>query len=300
MTSLQNENSLDRLLRAIAAEALFLLAFFLLSGVVQIIAYILGAITIFTALTGFCALYKIFNFSSKEKFPSPIGSIAKYLIVISLVILPTVGSYYSNFFTRKFFIEDFNRMNNYYKQTLFNTGQDKRAESADNYEKLVVEYEKFSAKYFAYHPYAIRADQKFNSDIADIKAKIAAARDQVYNGNLPDLHKKLEEVRPVFQDILKRNNFSLLAISLVDFHDAMEVVIEAANNKDAAGAIAAYVGADEKLKEVEKTANDDEIKAIRANLEVILELAKNNQVDELTKKAAELKSSFVKVYLKRG
>ena len=39
-------------------------------------------------------------------------------------------------------------------------------------------------------------------------------------------------LEPIFQDILKRNNFSLLAISLVDFHDVMETVIEAADTKD--------------------------------------------------------------------
>jgi hypothetical protein len=47
-------------------------------------------------------------------------------------------------------------------------------------------------------------------------------KDAVYTGNLPESHLAFEKIRPIFQDILKRNNFSLLAVSLVDFHDVME------------------------------------------------------------------------------
>ncbi len=54
------------------------------------------------------------------------------------------------------------------------------------------------------------------------------------------------------------------------------------------------------MKLVEEEANDDEIKAIRAKLEELAALAKDGKADELSKKAAELKSTFIKVYLKRG
>jgi hypothetical protein len=37
----------------------------------------------------------------------------------------------------------------------------------------------------------------------------------------------------MFQDIFKRNGFSMLAVALVDFHDAMELILDAANAKDA-------------------------------------------------------------------
>ena len=300
MQKLQNENLLDRLIRVALGELFLLLAFFWVSGTLSLVLYIVGGVTLFTAITGFCALYKIINFSTVVKFPSALGKKIIYFFVVVLVMLPTIGAYYSNFFTKKFFLEDYNRMNNYYKQTLFNTGKDLRPESIDNYEKLVIEYKKYSDKYSVYHPYVIRKDSQFNDDIKNISEKIVNAKDKIYNGDLLALHKELEDVRPIFQDMLKRNNFSMLAVALVDFHDAMEKAIAAADAKDAQGVIDVYPEIDEKLKAVEETANDDEIKAIRANLDSLLDLANNNKTEELSKKAGELKSSFVKVYLKRG
>jgi len=62
---------------------------------------------------------------------------------------------------------------------------------------------------------------------------IVLLKDKIYTGELKQAHLDLEKVRPIFQDILKRNNFSLLAVYLVDFHDVMEKVIEAADAKNA-------------------------------------------------------------------
>jgi len=300
MQKLQNENLLDRLIRAVLGELFLILAYFWLGGTPSLVFYVLGAVVLLTALTGFCAFYKIVNFSTLEKYPNPLNKKILYSLAIVLIILPTAGSYYSNFFTKKFFLEDYNRMNNYYKQTLFFTGKDKRAESVDNYEKLVIEYQKFNDKYSVYRPYVIKNDIKFNDDLKKVAENFTNAKNDMYNGNLPELHKKFEEVRPVFQDILKRNGFSMLAVALVDFHDVMEKIIEKADDKSAQGVIDTYAEVDGKLKAVEEAANDDEIKAIRYNLDSLLDLAKNNKIEDLSKKAAELKSSFIKVYLKRG
>jgi hypothetical protein len=92
----------------------------------------------------------------------------------------------------------------------------------------------------------------------------------------------------------------MLAVYLVDFHDAMEKIIAASDAKDATQVITVYAEVDEKLKEVESVANDAEIQVIRNNLEAVLTLAREGKSDALSAKAAELKSSFVKVYLKRG
>ena len=54
----------------------------------------------------------------------------------------------------------------------------------------------------------------------------------VHTGDLHEAHLELEKVRPVFQEMFKRNGFSLLSVALVDFHDAMEVMLDAANAKD--------------------------------------------------------------------
>ena len=114
------------------------------------------------------------------------------------------------------------------------------------------------------------------------------------------MHKELEGVRPIFQDILKRNGFSMLAVYLVDFHDAMEKVVAGADSKDASQVISVYEKASNKLKAVEDLADDTEIQAIRQKLEQVTASARSGNVDILPAQGAELKSSFVKVYLKRG
>jgi hypothetical protein len=80
----------------------------------------------------------------------------------------------------------------------------------------------------------------------------------------------------------------------------MEKLIDAADVKDTKGVIEAYIEADQKLKAVEEVVNDTEIQAIRQNLDAIKSLAEQDKKESLSGKAAELKSSFVKVYLIRG
>jgi type IV secretory pathway VirJ component len=86
----------------------------------------------------------------------------------------------------------------------------------------------------------------------------------VRTGDLHAAHLDLEKVRPVFQEMFKRNGFSMLSIALVDFHDAMELAMDAANAKNASKVIELYTPISEKLKAVEAEANDAEIQTIRA------------------------------------
>lgn len=295
----KNEGILDRLIRVIIAELFLIISIFWIGGVVQIIFYVLSFVMLITSITGFCGLYKIFNIDTSKDSEKPKKVLISGFIILFLVFA-IAGSYYSNFFTKKIFLEDFNVMNSYYKQTLFNTGQEKRAESITNYDKLVLEYADFYQKYSKYHPQVFSKDKNFNSDLSRVSGIIIGLKDKVYTGDLKESHINFEEVRPIFQDILKRNGFSMLAVYLVDFHDSMEKVIEAADKKNSADVIFTYTDANEKLIAVEEVVNDEEIKAIRKNLEELLSLAKSGNVENLSKKAAELKSSFVKVYLKRG
>ena len=122
----------------------------------------------------------------------------------------------------------------------------------------------------------------------------------VRTGDLHSAHLDLEKIRPVFQDMFKRNGFSMLAIALVDFHDAMELALDAANTKNSSKVIELYTPISEKLKVVEAEANDAEIQTIRRHLDALLALANEAKSDQLPAKGEELKSSFVKVYLKRG
>lgn len=298
MKLIKNEGALDRFLRVLAAELLFITAFFWLNGAWAMVVYVLVGIFLFTAISGFCGLYLLFKMSTVNSFK--FSKIHKIILIAFLLVVGVAGSYASNFFTKKFFLEDFNKMNDSYKQTLFYTGQNKRPEALKNYHKLVVGYPVFLNKYSKYHPFVFKFDNKFNEDILEVSNLITALDEQINTGDLPEAHKKLELVRPIFQDILKRNGFSMLAVVLVDFHDAMEKIITAADAKDAVGLIAVYPEVDNKLQAVEEIANDPEIQAIRAKLNDVLNLAKASKIELLSTKAAELKSAFVKVYLKRG
>jgi hypothetical protein len=86
----------------------------------------------------------------------------------------------------------------------------------------------------------------------------------------------------------------------VDFHDAMELMLDAAHDKDATKIGAIYPQVSDKLKAVEAEANDAEIVAIRTNLDALLALAKDAKLEQLSEQAELLKSSYIKVYLQRG
>lgn len=287
-------------MRVLLAEIFFLLGFFWFAGIIQTVFYVASFVMLATAVVGFCGVYAIFGIQTCTVSEKPTSKTALLILSILFVITAVGGAYASNFFTKKFFLEDYSSMNQYYKQALFFTGQEKREEAVSNYQKLMLEYGLFQAKYQRYHPYIVAQDKAFNSDLDRIAVLIANPKEKILTGDLKSAHLDLEQVRPVFQDILKRNGFSMLAVYLVDFHDAMEKIITAADNKSPESVISTYPEVSDKLKMVEETANDAEIQSIRQNLDQLLSLANANNTAALSAKAAELKSSFVKVYLKRG
>jgi len=63
---MQNENKNDRIIRAIAGAVLLALGFMVLGGTSQLIAYVAGGALIFTAITGFCLLYKLFGINTNK------------------------------------------------------------------------------------------------------------------------------------------------------------------------------------------------------------------------------------------
>ena len=296
----KNVHPLDRFARLALSLLLAEAAFFWLAGAAKLGAYAVAIVLLLTAVTGICPLYKLAGVGSGNA-AAKLTANWKWIAstALMLVVLLAAG-YASHFFTKKIFLEDFNATNNFYKQTLFHTGKSDRAQAVRNYEALIREYARFRETYLAYRPNALRADGQFDADLARVRDIFAAARADVTSGDLPRAHLALEEARPILQAILKRNGFSLLAVALVDFHDAMELVIDAANAKDAAKVGALYNQVSESLKAVEAQANDAEIQAIRKNLDSLLDLAKAAKTDALPAKADELKRSFVKVYLARG
>ena len=297
---MKNVKMLDRIFRGLLGVVFLELAFFWLAGGWQIAVYVVGAILLLTAAIRFCPLYRVLGVSTARGEPKNPGKAIVAISAIFLIVMVAGVGYASSFFTRKIFLEDFNAMNNFYKQTLFLTGKNEREKAIANYESLLPAYKAFQEKYSAYHPYALKGDGQFNTDLTRVADMFTSVNTLVRNGDLHQAHLDLEKVRPVFQDIFKRNGFSMLAVALVDFHDAMELMLDAANVKDQNKLITLYPQVSDKLKVVEAEANDAEIQAIRKNLDDLLGLAKEARNDQLPAKGEELKTSFVKVYLKRG
>lgn len=295
-----NEGLIDRIIRVVVGSLSLVAGGFWLGWIGQIMALIVGLIMTMTGLVGFCGIYSLLKINTCSKNQKPLSSLQIISIVVLFAVLTGAGSFASIKITQNKFLEDFNKMNGSYKQALFLTGQSKRDEAKSNYNQWVISFQDFSQKYSQYKPFVLRNDSQFNSDLDKVATIIKDSKSGVYEGDLPLTHKKLEEVRPIFQEMFKRNGFSMLAITLTDFHDSMEKLITAADAKKPADIISNYPETNGILKQVEEQLNDDSIKAIRKNMDDLLKLAQDNKIDELSKKAAEMKSSFVKVYLIKG
>jgi hypothetical protein len=63
----QNEGKIDRWIRAILGIILLYFSFNSFSGIWQVIGFILGFISIFTSISGFCLLYLPFRINTKKK-----------------------------------------------------------------------------------------------------------------------------------------------------------------------------------------------------------------------------------------
>jgi hypothetical protein len=306
---MNNLHPIDRFARALAGIALLELGYFWLAGGWQIGAFAVGAVLLITALVRFCPLYSLLGWrpggmkTTKTANTTQTAAPGKTLPVLAGVALVAVlvgGSYGSHFMTRKLFLEDFNAMNDHYKQTLFLTGKNERAKATEKYDLLLPAFARFRAKYSAYRPYALKNDTQLSSDLVAVQGMLAGVNEQVRTGDLQQAHLALEKVRPVFQQMFKRNGFSMLSVALVDFHDDMELMLEAAASKNADKLVALYPQVNDKLKAIEAEANDAEIQTIRKNLDALRSQAEAKTLDALPAAGDTLKTSFVKVYLMRG
>jgi hypothetical protein len=298
---MKNILPIDRFLRFILATGLFEAGYFWLSGTPQILAYGLGAVMLATGASSICPIYKVLGVGARPAACSQKPSLWIRVFAILAILSAIVGgSYGSNFLTRKLFLEDFNAMNHFYKQTLFLTGKDEREKANVNYEQWVPAFEKFQNKYSTYRPYTLRNDAQFSADLVQVKGMMLAVKEAVKKGDLQQAHLDLEKVRPVFQQLFKRNGFSMLSVALVDFHDTMELMLNAAHAKNVAQTLALYEQVNTKLQAIEVENNDPEIQTIRLELDTLNALAKENKADAMPAQSEKLKTSFVKVYLKRG
>jgi hypothetical protein len=63
---MKNMGGIDRIVRAIVGIGLLILAFWVVTGALQIIFWIVAAILLVTALVGICPAYMPFHFSTKK------------------------------------------------------------------------------------------------------------------------------------------------------------------------------------------------------------------------------------------
>jgi hypothetical protein len=297
---MNNLHPIDRFARALAGIALLELGYFWLAGAWQIGAFVVGAVLLITAVVRFCPLYSLMGLRTGDAHSRAPGKAWAVLAGVALLAVLVGGSYGSHFMTRKLFLEDFNAMNDHYKQTLFLTGKNERAKATEKYDLLLPAFARFQAKYSAYRPYALKNDTQLSADLVAVQGMLQGVNEQVRTGDLQQAHLALEKVRPVFQQVFKRNGFSMLAVALVDFHDDMELMLEAAASKNADKLVALYPQVSDKLKAIEAEANDAEIQTIRKNLDALRSQAEAKTLDALPAAGDALKTSFVKVYLKRG
>jgi len=297
---MRNTRPLDRFFRGFAGILILELSAFWLAGAAQWLAFVGALVILLTAISGFCPLYRLAGLQpSTASAASPINA-KKIAAWIILCLTLVGGSYASHIASRKIFLEDFNSMNDAYKQTLFLTGKAERESAKTHYAKLVPALAEFKDKYTRYQPVALRNDIRLADDFRQVSDIVTGVGSLVKDGDLREAHLVLEKVRPIFQEMFKRNGFSLLAVALVDFHDAMELMLNAANYKDSAKLVALYPTVSDKLRAVEAEAKDSEVQAIRNNLDALESAARSAQQDALPALSEKLKSSFVKVYLQRG
>lgn len=296
----QNIATWERYLRFALGILALEAAYFWLATPWAWVAYAVGAVLIVTAVFRACPLYRLAGRAPVAAARAGTGRLPAVVALIVIVAIAAGGAYASMFLTRKMFLEDFNAMNQHYKQTPFLTGQARREEAIRNFDLWKPAFEAFRTRYSLYRPHDLKRDGKLASDFEEVAAILARVEPMVRTGDLHEAHLALEEVRPIFQDTFKRNGFSLLAVALVDFHDAMETILAAASSKDAAQVGTLYPQVSDKLKAVEAEADDADIKAIRAALDALYTAAQSGENDRLPDLGSALKSSFVKVYLQRG
>jgi predicted phage tail protein len=63
----KNEGGVDRIVRAIVGAVLIIAAFFLAANGLTVLFYVVGVMFVITAMTGFCALYKIPGIDTSKK-----------------------------------------------------------------------------------------------------------------------------------------------------------------------------------------------------------------------------------------
>lgn len=93
----KNESGVDRMARIIIAEVLLLSGYLWLSDIWQIGAYVVGAVALITAVTGYCGAYKMVGINTYSENKKSVSGLAKSILVVIFLIIAAIGIYYGNF-----------------------------------------------------------------------------------------------------------------------------------------------------------------------------------------------------------
>jgi hypothetical protein len=296
----KNEGIMERFYRSILGIILLISAFFWLSGLAEILAYIFGIYLTATAASGFCPIYLFLAHSSFNRSYDEANKPKVKGLLITLAIILILGSLISHFWTKSLFTADFNDLNNNYKQVLFGAAQENRETSIKNYGLFLTNLNVFYEKYSSYKPFVIKRDSQFDSSLIEAQKIAKNSKDKINYGNLTSAYFELDSIRPVFNDILRRNKLSSVKVLIIDFNEVLGPIADAAENKKVQEVIRMYYLANERLKDIESDLNNTEVKMLRVNLDSLKDLAERDEINKLPPKARELKSSYLRAYMKYG
>ena len=91
---------------------------------------------------------------------------------------------------------------------------------------------RFQEKYSSYQPYALRNDRQLTPDLVRVSGIIAGLSELVRTGDLHEAHLGSGNSLSGISRDVQAQRIPELSVALVDFHDAMETMLDAANAKE--------------------------------------------------------------------
>lgn len=224
----------------------------------------------------------------------------KIIVAFVSVVLFSIGlSWWSDKSTMNEYLRDYSVFNDSFKKALYSTGQND-VEAPNLLRELNRQFFLFKEEYTDYLPLRLRLGDEYGRLINMVDLDISLALTLSADNRNDEAHKKLEQVREKLNTFFKSVNISSFSISLVDFHDQMEKLIDYANNGDLAQIITSYQVADTSLTEVETLSGTNDLLEVRKAFEDFIKSAREGRLEDTKDKAKKMKSEFIKVYLSRG
>jgi hypothetical protein len=195
---------MDKLVRIFLAELCILIAFFWMGRAWQMVLYLLALVMVFQAATGVCGIYSLIGRNTCERIKRKDKNLV-VLTAVLMILVAVAGSYASAMMTKNILKVDLMSIEEPYNLTLLSTEQDLRNESIGQYEMLNTSLGAFNKKYSDYAPLAVKFDEKFQGDMANVSMIVNESRQDIFTGLLLNAHFRLAVGKSVLQSIKKRD-----------------------------------------------------------------------------------------------